>query len=818
MTEKTRTSFKPSSSSSTGGRSNNIDKRISYSSAAIKDLTNIGSLSLQLQEYAIIEDLLFVMMGIEGKYIYVSRSSNMSSDKENRIKGVEYVVDKSLDISLKELTERIIPLATYYTSIDAFIEMYSAFEYGFVNHALCAAIKGLLKEYLILITQLEHQFRTSPSFTLQKFWFHVHPTLHTMSNIHSLVMEIHEVGQEALESEDDEMLILEEFAKKSAIPEQVKGGGILGILAERLTTMSGDPGTKKLYIYLLSKASQPYVSMLHTWIHHGEIQDPYEEFMIQERKNVRKENLKEDFNDSYWEQRYTPREGTIPPFLTPFKNKILLAGKYLNVIRECGIPIEEPKKENDDENNEKSTSVDKTDVNVNSDVLLAMDGGKLVESIEIAYKRANRTLLDQLLKGQQLLARLRSIKRYFFLDQSDFFTHFLDLASTELKKPSSQVSLTKLQSLLDLVLRNPSSVAYADPFKEDVKVEMSSVGLVDQLLRIINVAGMAEPLPTSTFSRGPRETFNIRKESGRIGEEIDGDGYEDADRLGYAPSLAGSVASSLAGSITGSSNSGGGKQALTGIEALSLDYTVTFPLSLVISRKALTKYQLLFRHILYLKHVEQILCSIWTEHFKSYHWRESSGHLGIEAWKNRLYVLRQRMLVFIQQFAYYVTNEVLEPQWRTLEANFAKVSTVDQVLEYHTDFLDTCLKECMLTNAKLLRIYSKLVYVCVLFANYTDKFTKSLISLKNQLAGINSNTGGNNNTSTVSSPSLQTTIEQQERTLSKFEDNFVYHVRLLIDALNFYSATETVQFLCLVVRLDYNQHYSQNSVGSAKIH
>lgn len=50
--------------------------------------------------------------------------------------------------------------------------------------------------------------------------------------------------------------------------------------------------------------------------------------------------------------------------------------------------------------------------------------------------------------------------------------------------------MTRLQSLLDLVLRNPSSVAAYDPFKEDVKVQMSGLRLVDQLLRIINVNGL----------------------------------------------------------------------------------------------------------------------------------------------------------------------------------------------------------------------------------------------------------------------------------------------------------------------------------------
>jgi gamma-tubulin complex component 2 len=32
----------------------------------------------------------------------------------------------------------------------------------------------------------------------------------------------------------------------------------------------------------------------------------------------------------------------VPAFLEPWKEKILLAGKYLNVIRECGIEIEVP--------------------------------------------------------------------------------------------------------------------------------------------------------------------------------------------------------------------------------------------------------------------------------------------------------------------------------------------------------------------------------------------------------------------------------------------------------------------------------------------
>jgi len=39
-----------------------------------------------------------------------------------------------------------------------------------------------------------------------------------------------------------------------------------------------------------------------------------------------------------------------------------------------------------------------------------------------------------------------------------------------------------------------------------------------------------------------------------------------------------------------------------------------------------------------------------------------------------------------------------------LEAKLTKVQTVDQLLRDHVDFLDTCLKQCMLTTSKLLGV------------------------------------------------------------------------------------------------------------------
>lgn len=48
------------------------------------------------------------------------------------------------------------------------------------------------------------------------------------------------------------------------------------------------------------------------------------------------------------------------------------------------------------------------------------------------------------------------------------------------------------------------------------------------------------------------------------------------------------------------------------MEAFTLDYHVRWPLTLVLSRKALTKYQLLYRHLFRCKYLERSLCATWV--------------------------------------------------------------------------------------------------------------------------------------------------------------------------------------------------------------
>jgi gamma-tubulin complex component 2 len=618
--------------------------------------TPLHELSLELQEAAILEDLLFVFMGSEGQYIRYAPSYNPSVEKD-RLAGPNFKLLVGLDPSLRDLTTTMLKMATHYGAVEAFVEVQSREEFGAVNHALCAAIRKLLQDYLVLVAQLETQFLTNPTFTLHVLNLHTLPTSHMMFQVYSLAHEIlkrNSLLEEDLEDSegdfDDIENILETLREGGDLgPGNIpgkkicKGGSVLGLITSRLETMSGDPAARTLLTSLLRDASRPYMVMLNEWLHHGSIKDPHAEFLVKEQKSIKRERLEEDYTDEYWERRYTIRDNDVPPQLEGVKDKVLLAGKYLNVVRECGgVDVSKAVK----------------------DVPRSFDDNRFLDNVNGAYAHANESLLKLLLTTHALPARLQSLKHYFFLDQSDFFSYFLELGTSELRKPVKAVNTNKLQSLLDLVLRQPGSVAAQDPFKEDIKVEMNEISLTNSLTRVVNISGIEQGETLQTPASQPTSESD---------------------------------------------------KSAVGFTSLQLDYSVPFPVSLVISRKTVWRYQALFRYLLSLRYLEQQLVASWQTHNRATSWTHKSSMKGLEMWKRRAWTLRARMLVFVQQLLYFCTAEVIEPNWQALMARLntkedskdgtASVTrTVDELMQDHVDFLDTCLKECMLTNGRLLRV------------------------------------------------------------------------------------------------------------------
>jgi len=206
------------------------------------------------------------------------------------------------------------------------------------------------------------------------------------------------------------------------------------------------------------------------------------------------------------------------------------------------------------------------------------------------------------------------------------------------------------------------------------------------------------------------------------------------------------------------------------------------------------------------------------------------------------------MLVFVQQLTYYCTSEVIEPNWASLMSRLsderkpesrgkAKAhedesggpqvkQTVDELMQDHVDFLATCLKECMLTNSKLLKINNKIMSTCTLFAQFTHSLSRYLIAGDPDLvAEVNAafkppqppiDAKSRPSASTLMPSRSGTSVSQRHTTqfvydpqrvdkmfdmLAIYEENFTRHLKILLDTLNYLAATETVVFLSLCARL-----------------
>jgi len=288
--------------------------------------------------------------------------------------------------------------------------------------------------------------------------------------------------------------------------------------------------------------------------------------------------------------------------------------------------------------------------------------------IEKAHAFASATLLELLVKDRELISHLNSMKKYFLMEQGDFIVQFLDLCEKELSQPVDQVEPARLESLLELALRTSS--ANYDVNKDNLCVALLPYDLIFQMGKILSI-----------YTSEEQE-------------------YQTCD-------------TSL----------------LSGLDAFAFGYQVDWPISLVLNHKALARYQMLFRHLFYCKHIERLMSAVWLTN-KGTKFLPGSSF----AVYHPSFGLRQKMLTLIQNLSYYMMVEVIEPAWDSLVASLSLCTTVDDVLIKHNDFLDNCLHDCLLSSPQLLTTVKKLLGICSEFSEYmqnlrfssTDDFNQDI--------------------------------------------------------------------------------------------
>ncbi|KAF8754583.1 Spc97 / Spc98 family [Rhizoctonia solani] len=724
-----------------------------------------------------------------------------------------FTVDSGLDPALRDLVGRMLPLATHYCSCVGFVEARAHIEFGSVCHALCAAVRSVLKDYTTLITQLEHLFHTSPAFSLQQLWFHVHPVMRTLSLIHSVADDIISPPTASLSPSSSAASDEEEDEEERKKNEELGLGGVKAVLmglalaSKRRGTFKAerDPPASALLRKLLTAASAPYAQILRTWTHHGTLHDPHGEFFVRARVGAGEgvkggRGTREDYTDEYWERSFvtaltprilpqlpapaspsyplplllqpspstscargsSPRRGLCPSFVGRWKHKVLLAGKYLNVVREWGG--------------------DAAGVRIGLKELedrakgIAKDSEGDEEGTERAAPASNHP---------------SSITFPASLVLSHSFSGSGPSRTTGPEEPTSFGSAAVVSGVGGVGTNSSTTETMADApsFREDVKISMASSGLYEWLLKVVSVSGAID----DTGGDGNDEQFAASRSRSKPKDGKDGDKEK---KKKPAPAL----------------------------DHLTLDYTVPFPLSLMLGGMWVEQMLGAWRHPVITRAgsgLESRSVSR-SESRASHHSGPSSAHpnnpgaqsslpnsipnpnhphtshyptalhADFERWRRRVFLLRARMLAFVQQILAFATFEVLEPNWKALEKRLERVSTVDQVLRDHVDFLDTCLKECMLTSAKLLRVYSNLLVTISMFAQYASSFTRSA---RDVLTALEQEANGE--------PAARPVDMKKEWSfLNRFEQNFNHSFKVHLDVVSFYASSENVTLLSLVTRLN----------------
>ncbi|GBF91900.1 gamma-tubulin complex component [Raphidocelis subcapitata] len=423
-----------------------------------------------------------------------------------------------------------------------------------------------------------------------------------------------------------------------ASSQELTSAGLLNLLHRRLGSLGGDAAGRALVERLLAAAAAPYFEILGSWLAAGVLDDPYSEFMVKEDTTVGLPSSSDDQQLAYWAQRYTlradPTYAGPPPEPGAFDGQGLDVPAFLWPCREAILTTGKYL------NAVRECGAEAPPSPLAASGLSYDAGGAYLDAVRVALDAASGALLRLMLGQGQLMGWLRSIKHFFLLDQGDLLVHLLEGASEELSKPASEVSRPRLRSLLELAART-SSVA-SDPRLDNLQYTFDARGLA-QLV----VAALAPAAPTG--------------EPARPGLVM---------RSTTAPAW----------------------------QVLLLDLKVDWPVSLVVSRRQMLQYQVIFKHLFQLKFAERQLNTVWAA-LQPTRGLSRADQERFRPW----HTLCRGLTHVLTEYLRYVTTDVIEPLWMAMEERIARARDIDEVMRCHQAFLLRAADGALLTQLPILK-------------------------------------------------------------------------------------------------------------------
>ncbi|KAJ2346330.1 Microtubule-nucleating Tub4p (gamma-tubulin) complex component [Coemansia sp. RSA 2671] len=356
-------------------------------------------------EADLLQDLIYVMQGIDGTYVHWNRLKLAYTIRpDTRLSRPT----RSMVASLSELGGLTKDIQGYIGQVE---ERGRLFEQSF-----CTELKVEMSDYYKLVAEIESRLFKSPR-TLRPGESPLGVTLRRMFNW-------------TIEARQRLRLMATAIAK---VQEGKGGGDILSTISTLVD--DGDPFIHSFAQRLLKTASVPFNDILVRWVTDGELADPYREFFIREREGRR---------DMFWSEKYIVASDMIPVHINrEMTRKIFQIGRSLNFLRVACDDAEWV-----------ANDGPRTQIVEGSDL---SDPSHLESFVYRSSSMVNARLMSVLKEKFGLMGHILAMRRYLLFEQGDFALALMEILDNQSDRTGKNIMAHDLSAVLSGAVRSSNA-------------------------------------------------------------------------------------------------------------------------------------------------------------------------------------------------------------------------------------------------------------------------------------------------------------------------------------------------------------------------
>ncbi|EPY26269.1 gamma-tubulin complex subunit [Strigomonas culicis] len=687
----------------------------------------------ELQDTVLTAEVLAAALGFGGVYLALSGRS-----------GEGFSVSDKVPLSMRGLCQTILPVA------DAFVALREVEKAEYTGKTLVAMALGeviseVCTSYAHEITKLTRwsEDKTMPLMGVVSEVLRVGQHMVRLRQLLPMdLLRTDAAGEDGLYGQPE---AASARARMMDTYNSLLGTRILNHLSGQAERNARSSEEEELRLLLLRRSLVPYLRVLHQWMHAGVLGDPYGEFFITEnaepaaRKSrvgmlsaAQRQHTRRLFPEAAFFGLYgisggneieaSPGQQEVVAFERRFSmNKKMIPSilekpsRVAKMIFFAGKYCCLLREYNGSLPNFGEAA---------ADMLVWTDVDDLHRKIQDSFEIASSAVIRLLLSPQiDLLGHVNSLKSYFLQSRGDWMVSFLDAADELLSKAPDKVKVNSLRVLLQAAIARSCG---NDPYHGLIGCSFSDSTLSTIVQRL------------------------LRQQEGGGGGEGEGEGE-------LLPEAAPHGRSS--GRL-----SSGAVDAQQCVELLQLEVDLQWPITLVLDAATLRRFNAIFRLLTAVKVCERRLSAVFFNN-------------EVLATFSTAYGIKHQLVQFLQQFHFYATRFVLEPQWERLLLRLGQSDSVFGLSQALQDFFTQAERGLVLSSAPRFRSLSK------------------VLELGNRLCevGLHSSTA---------------TLPLIESTLSSIEDSFLQALSELSSPVG----ADYAQLVPLFTWIDFNGFYARHHV------